>query len=578
MLFQLLGRIWDILTDRKRLGGSISRALCALKEGYFRDYIRGFVAYFDRAMDSRTWIRKYGVSTPAARRRLARAAKRLALKPSFGILIDAAGGTQAAYDLTASSIARQNYENFRMWTAVENGGIAASGRRISADATEPQRFLNLLDASDCEYVIFLAAGEWLAEEALASFASAISKASWPDLVYADEDQYDPDLTRHSPFLKPAWSPAYGECVAYTGRPAAWRASKLRELKIDVSSGAAWEADLVMRLSDEGGKIENVRAILCHRPTAHVFDDGPWLAVARRRLGKKGEVKLGKAPGCLEVRRAVEGQPLISIIVPTAGRSHIVRGRVTDVLVNCIRSISSSSTYRNFELIVVDNADLSATSLAALAEFPIRFIHYRGPINIADKMNLGAVPATGSYLLFLNDDIEIVAPDWLEAMLTQAQQPNVGVVGAKLLFENGIIQHAGVVFYAGMPSHVCYGTDGNDPGYFSSLIAPRDYLAVTGACMMTSAALFRRLKGFDAALPVNFNDVDYCLKAITNGYRTVFTPNALLLHFESVSRDRSAVATEWALFRRRWERTIRYDPYYPRAMASHISNYQLFRRP
>lgn len=578
MLFQLLGRVWEILTDRKRLVAGISRALRAVREGHFREFIEGRVAYFDRPMDSRTWIRKYGVSIPAARRRLARATKRLPLKPSFGILVDATCGTQAAYDLTDSSIVRQNYDNFRMWTAVEDGGIAALGCQISAGSTEPQRSLDLLDACDSDYVLFLSAGEWLAEETLASFALAISKASWPDLVYADEDQYDPDLTRHSPFLKPAWSPAYGECVPYTGRPAAWRASKLRELKIDVSSGAAWEADLVMRLSDKGGKIENVRGVLCHRPTKHAFDDGPWLAVVRRRLGKKGEAKLGKAPGCLEVRRAVEGQPLISIIVPTAGRNHIVRGRVTDVLVNCIRSIWSSSTYRNFELIIVDNADLSDATLGALAEFPIRFIHYRGPINIAEKMNLGAVPATGSYLLFLNDDIEILAPDWLEAMLTQAQQSQVGVVGAKLLFENGTIQHAGVVFYAGMPCHVCAGTDGNDPGYFASLIAPRDYLAVTGACMMTSAALFRQLKGFDAGLPVNFNDVDYCLKAITNGYRTVFTPNALLMHFESVSRDRNAVATEWAPFRRRWEQTIRNDPYYPRALGSHMCNYKLIRGP
>jgi GT2 family glycosyltransferase len=464
-----------------------------------------------------------------------------------------------------------------VWTTVEDRGIAALGSQISAGSTEPQRFADLLDACDCEYVLFLSAGEWLAEETLASFALAISKASRPDLIYADEDQYDPDLTRHSPFLKPAWSSAYGECVAYTGRPAAWRTSKLRELKIDVSSGAAWEADIVMRLSDKGGKIENLRGVLCHRPAKHLFDDGPWLAVARRRLGKKGEVKLGKVLGCLEVRHAVEGQPLISIIVPTAGRSSIVRGRVTDVLVNCIRSIWSSSTYRNFELIVVDNANLPATSLAALAAFPIRYVHYSGPINIAEKMNLGAAHATGSYFLFLNDDVEILAPDWLEAMLAQAQRSQVGVVGAKLLFENGTIQHAGVVFYAGMPNHVCYGTDGNDPGYFASLIAPRDYLAVTGACMMTSAALFRQLKGFDACLPVNFNDVDYCFKAIANGYRTVFTPNALLVHFESVSRDRSAVATEWALFRRRWERAMRDDPYYPRALASRICSYKFFLR-
>jgi GT2 family glycosyltransferase len=179
------------------------------------------------------------------------------------------------------------------------------------------------------------------------------------------------------------------------------------------------------------------------------------------------------------------------------------------------------------------------------------------------MNLGAEHASGEHLLFLNDDTEVISNDWLENMLQYSQQPGIGAVGAKLLFPNKNIQHAGVILLRGDPGHPYYNHGYDHPGYYLSAQVTRNYLAVTGACLMTRTELFRNVGGFDTSFPLYYNVVDYCLRVHERGYRIVYTPYAELFHYESVSRDGPGTVKpeEIAFFHSRWKQKYPVDPYY-----------------
>ena len=207
-----------------------------------------------------------------------------------------------------------------------------------------------------------------------------------------------------------------------------------------------------------------------------------------REGSEGTVRAATYNGSFDVLRAVKGNPKVSIIIPTAGRPATIRGASVDLLVNCVQSIAAS-TYRNVEIIAVHNGDLGPQTMEGLAPSDVKLVTYTEPFNVARKMNIGAGAASGDILLFLNDDVEVVSPGWLEAMIGLVQKPGVGCVGAKLLFESGQIQHVGVTFAAGLPDHVLRGAPREDPGYFFSNVSCRNWSSVTGACVMLTKAVF-----------------------------------------------------------------------------------------
>jgi GT2 family glycosyltransferase len=198
----------------------------------------------------------------------------------------------------------------------------------------------------------------------------------------------------------------------------------------------------------------------------------------------------------------------------------------------------------------------------LAESECRRITYSDPVfNIAKKLNLGVSIANGELLLLMNDDIEILTPAWIERLLEHFEKPHVGVVGAKLLYPDEQTQHVGVVQPFGNPDHVRRRFPRNDAGYFFSTCGVRNYSAVTGACMMTPASIYREVGGYGDELAVNFNDVDYCMKVRRKGLSVVYTPSAELIHMESLSRDVSLDRGELACYRQRWAAEVVSDPFY-----------------
>jgi len=298
----------------------------------------------------------------------------------------------------------------------------------------------------------------------------------------------------------------------------------------------------------------------------------------RERSLKADVLAGEAPGLFRVRYRIEDQPLVTIVLPTDDRSKEVNGRVVPLLSNCMRSVLQKTAYANYEILVVDNGRVSDATLAFLRTVPHRRVSYsyEGAFNFAHKLNFAVGHARGSHLVVFNDDLEVISSEWLTAMLEYSQQPEVGAVGAKLLFPDGRLQHIGIVLgVCGVAAHAFHTHPGWSFGYAGSAVLPRNYSAVTGACMMTRREIFDAVGGFNEQLAIDYNDVDYCLRVRRAGYRVVFTPYAQLYHFESGSfGSRVQNPAELEEMRRFWGAAIDCDPFYNPNLTRDFPDYRL----
>jgi len=232
-------------------------------------------------------------------------------------------------------------------------------------------------------------------------------------------------------------------------------------------------------------------------------------------------------GSVRIQRQIKPDSKISIIIPT--RDQI------DLLKRCIESIEQKSTFHNYEIIIVDNGSIEPATLDYFAEKPFQVLRDDAEFNFSRLNNLGARNANGNHLLFLNNDTEVISPAWLEAMLEHSQRAQVGAVGAKLLYPNGLIQHAGIVLGGpNLSEHINLFSEIYSHGDYGLADVVRNFSAVTGACLMMRADVFREIGGFDEQLAVTYNDVDLCLKARDHNYLVVYTPYAVLYHREGVS--------------------------------------------
>ena len=415
------------------------------------------------------------------------------------------------------------------------------------------------------YLIWINAGDRLNEKALYVCTATLNADRAADLIYFDEDELH-KFGRRRPFYKPDWSPDYLETLNYIGPAACYRLSNA----IDLLSTAEGLYDFTLRFVERTTQIRHVRQVLLHRragPSAEVqveqtSADIKALQGRLQRGGRCGTV-VPTIPGfgCYDVQVTLKSDPLVSIIIPTAGKIVMHAGRQIDLIVNCIETILARSTYKHLEFIIIDNGDLDASRLAHVDQACLKFTSFLEPeFNVAKKINMGAALASGAIFLLLNDDVEPLAANWIERMLGHFEKSHVGVVGAKLLYPNLTAQHLGVVLNGNNADHVRRFAMRDDRGYFFSSCGARNFHAVTGAVMMTSAARYWEVNGYTEALSVSYNDVDYCLKLAENGFFTVFEPNAELIHFESQSREAKLELSEYAYFHHRWAR-ITADAFY-----------------
>jgi len=321
-------------------------------------------------------------------------------------------------------------------------------------------------------------------------------------------------------------------------------------------------------------------------TAGGGDAKPWAHDAARRALEDHVTRTEPdsavialpTPGLFRVKRPVRGQPLVSLVIPTADMTRDVQGRRVRLLAHLLTSVSARTTYPRLEVVVCDNGSLCAESLVALERLPHVRMTYAapGPFNFAHKLNQAAGRATGDYLVLLNDDIEVISPDWIEALLEYAQDPQVGAVGARLLYPDGRLQHIGVLMgVGGITGHAFHQHPGGHPGYFGSARGPRNYSAVTAACLMTARRQFDAAGGFDERLAIDFNDIDYCLRLRQRGLRVVYTPYAELIHLESSSiPDRQWHPDAVQHMRHTWGPVIDHDPFYNPNLSRQFADHRL----
>jgi GT2 family glycosyltransferase len=448
----------------------------------------------------------------------------------------------------------------------ENGGIVAA----SNDA---------LELASGEFVALLDHDDKLHPEALALVDQAILASTDVDYVYTDEDKIDVRGRHAGPFLKPDWSPERMRTQMYTCHLSVFRRSLVQDVGgFDPEFEGSQDWDLVLKVTERARTVLHVPRVLYHwRGLATSAAGGgeeakPWAFEAGKRAVQAHCIRTGlparverdeSDPGVYHLEPELETQPLVSIVIPTCGQTREIRYQEVVLVNHCVRSIVEQSSYENYEIVVVADKTTPAATIAELKQIAgerLRLVDYDRPFSFSAKINAGAVRSEGEHLLLLNDDIEIATPNWLERMVMYSEVSEIGAVGGRLLLEDGRLQHVGVGFEGGLPGHPYHGFAGDAPGYANAVRIARNLQAVTGACLMTRRELFEEVGGLTTTFPVNYNDVDYCLKLRASGRRVVYDPDLVVYHFESSSRSSAVANWEKDLLLQRWLWLTATDPY------------------
>ncbi|WP_330513773.1 glycosyltransferase family 2 protein [Enterococcus faecalis] len=474
-------------------------------------------------------------------------------------------------------------ERIRVVFREQNGHISEATNSALAIATG--EFVALLDNDD-----------ELAINAFYEVVKVLNENPELDLIYSDEDKIDMDGNRSDPAFKPDWSPDLLLGTNYISHLGVYRRSILEEIGGFLKGyEGSQDYDLVLRFTEKTTKerIKHIPKVLYYwrmLPTSTAVDQGSKgyafeaglraVQDALVRRGINGHATHGAANGLYDVYYDIESEKLVSIIIPTKNGYKDVQ--------RCVSSIIEKTTYQNYEIIMADNGSTDPKMHELYAEFeqqlPGRFFveSIDIPFNFSTINNRAAKKAHGEYLLFLNNDTEVITENWLTLMVSFAQQERIGCVGAKLLYPNNTVQHAGVILgLGGVAGHGHYGYPHGDLGYFGRLAINVNYSAVTAACLLMKKADFDAVGGFEEAFTVAFNDVDLCLKVQALGRDNVWLHEAELYHFESQTRGyddkgkkKKRFEQEKVMMEEKWGPLIENDPFYNPNLTRDIPNFSL----
>lgn len=460
--------------------------------------------------------------------------------PAYLAVIDSQDATEESLARTMASLRAQVYENFR---------VVIAGSEALGPCHDPlvTRFVSengkqkLLEGES--FLLLLRAGDALAPHAFALVTEELARFPGAKLFYSDEWVVEGEET--TPLLKPNWSPLFAAARPYLGRSVFLRASELDSGLVPLNAADFQRCTQVIAPKLARDEIVHLRRCL----------------LTRRREARETLCE----PAPIETVRTMREPPSISILLPTRDRA--------DLLGPCLDSVLGLSTHSRFELVIIDNDTRQAKALSILdrasRDRRVQLRRRPGPFNFAAFNNEAARQSSGDVLVFLNNDTVVLTPDWLEQLSQLALEESLGAVGCLLLYPNGLVQHAGVAVGIGQ-----------DAGHFEALQTPdapswldrtrfvKEVSAVTAACLGVERSKFMAVGGFDEEnLPIEFNDVDLCLRLAERGWTNCYTPQVRLIHKESATRGGagarplSVYAKERDYFRARWRAVIRDDPYF-----------------
>ena len=454
------------------------------------------------------------------------------------------------------------------------------------------------DLAEGQYLAWLGQGARLDPGCIGSVRRALRSADW---AYTDESIEGVNGNATGVWLKPDFSPELLRSQPYALHLAAVPADVAASVGgFSRRSTAPWY-DLVLRVSEVCGPPAHVAGPYYIRPALILglphgsVADAPYLdddeearcgAVADhcRRVGIAVDdispVTAQGRPVGQRLHRRLDRTPRVSVIIPTIGGSSLTHGFPRCHVAELLDGLSRAGGYPDVELIVVHDEGTPPDVLEQIEKVTDGHwvsVPFHGPFHFSRKCNAGALVATGEYLCFLNDDMDIDEPGWLTELVAMLEDPTVGAAGPKLLFADGTLQHAGHI-YNGSPGHLLFGEDVQtlEFGGWAQLAGERS--GVTGACLLTRAELFAELGGFSELFPLNFNDVDLCLKIRAEGYRIVYQPSAVLYHYESQTRVAQVAPVEMARIERRWKYELETDPYWNELLRPSVAGPPLDLRP
>ena len=607
-----------IIRAKVRGPGSAMRGLARAVGILTQDGIKGLAAAVRQAAVSapdsgegyQAWISAFDTLSPGELSRMRDRFSQVAAPPKISVVMPAYDTPEYMLREALDSVLEQVYEHWELCIADDHSAAPAVREILQEYAARDSRVKvacrsqNGGIAAATNTAIEMATGDWiafldhddrLAPHALFCMADAIVSHPEGRLFYSDEDKLDERGARCDPYFKPDWNVELVRSHNLVTHLACYEAARLRELGgLREGFDGAQDYDLVLRYTEglRPNEIGHVPHVLYHW-RAHAASTAAGDGGAKPHAMKAGERALNEhlervglpARGHLigfgyRVDYALPANPpLVSIIIPTRNAAGLVK--------RCVDSIRRLTTYRPYEIILVDNDSddpAAVDAFARLAALPgLRVIRDTRPFNFSALNNAAAKVAAGDVLVLLNNDTEVITADWLGRLVSIALQPDVGAVGAKLLFPDDSLQHGGVILgLGGLAGHAHEGLPRSSPGYVGRAALQQDVSAVTAACLAVRRELFQQVGGFDEReLTVAYNDVDFCLKLRSLGLRNVWTPFVELYHRESATRGHDTTPdkqrrfeAEKAVIRRKWQAWLDHDPAYNPNLTDSRSDFSL----
>ena len=535
--------------------------------GYVRGYgLAATARMIMRRLGAKTGSKAYKAHIAAAEADISRTVP-LDYRPLFSFVVPVYNVEEKILRECIESVLAQTYTNYELILVDDCSTLPDVARVLEEYKNSPRvmvicrgenghisRCTNTgIDAAKGEYIVFMDCDDTVAPNAVYEFTRVVNADRDADLIYSDEDKLNEKGERYMPHFKPDWSPDTLMSLMYTGHLSAYRTSIVRELGgLRPKYDGAQDYDLTLRFTERTNRVRHIPKVLYHwrcreGSIAAAMSEKPYVMQAVRALKKDALSRRGIRGSVVQVPevhqyRVVYAAPenaLVSIIIPSKDNFA--------VLERCINSLTQKTEYKNYEIVLVDNGSTTENRFkyAALCEsVGGRYIYKKSGFNFSKMCNDGAAGAKGDYLLFLNDDTEIVDGSWLGIMLGQAALVHTGAVGAKLLYPDGVtIQHCGVLNLPIGPCHALTPFDDRQLYYFGRNRLDYNYIAVTAACLMVSAKKFKSVGGFDESFGVAYNDIDLCFRLYEAGWYNCVRTDAVLYHHESVSRGHDEQSAE-----------------------------------
>lgn len=505
------------------------------------------------------WAKAHAISQEEL---VAQAAAGTSWGPSFSIVVPLFRTPLDVFNEMVASVTRQSYAKWELILVNASSDEDSLSEAIDAFSNSDSRVKTItlaknlgisqntkagLEQATGDFVCFLDHDDTLEPNALFEYAQAIASNQDVDVLYCDEDKINLDGQLTQPFFKPDFSIDLLRSVNYICHFLAIRKTVFDQLEYGREEyDGAQDYNLILQASEKARLIHHVPHILYHwrmsaSSTALNTESKSYATEAGvlalnnhlKRLGIDAAAA-SRAFTSYQVTYAIPAErPLVSILIPSKDHS--------EVLDTCLRSVLEKTSYENYEILVIENnSELSETfeyyqKITESYANRLRVVYWPGEFNFSKLMNFGARHAAGEYLLLLNNDTEVINPDWMSIMLGNCAREEVGVVGARLYYRDDTIQHAGVVLNDKGAHHIGLNIPRGQSGYFGLIDAQQNLSAVTAACLMTKKSVFEAVGGFTEELQVAFNDVDYCLKIREEGLLVVYAPAVELYHYESLSR-------------------------------------------